>query len=298
MRFVFGYAGIPFEVYDGIYNKRNWICGDSGEFISTPMRGGAGDAEYRQSDGNFFLSSFYKLIASDHHDGLRDTGFAVIYVNHPSPSTTVFARRFFPSILCILVDWTLDKTSGASVRRSKNQLLNQLKVATEHAKKGIPPIKKEVTERDNRTPLLLPIKNFKSNCLVAELEVLQTDLLHVSDKQQVIGRVIRNIENEHPRQRDDTERYGHSYFVDHRNIMFRPPGKDRHAFARPQSGHPETCLLSGRRRLGAPYDRAFHYDCTRGTGALKDLFFGCHEDPSVHEGTPHLNIAPNDFVRP
>jgi hypothetical protein len=185
-----------------------------------------------------------------------------------------------------------------NARRSKNQLLNVLKVATELVKRTIPPLKKEITERDNRTPLLLPIKNFKSSCLTAELEGLQRDISHIDDKRQVIARAVANIERDHPPQRDDNDKRGFAHFVDRRNIMFCPPGKNRHAFARPTMGHPETCLLSGRRRFGAPYDRAFHYDCSKGAGILKDVFFGCHEGASVHEGMPHLNIAPNDFVRP
>lgn len=297
MRFKFGYAGIPAEIYDRIYSKRAMICGDSGDFISKPIPPFA-NTGYSSVYADFFLESFHSLVSSDHYNNLRDTGFALIYINYPDVGAMDFVKKFFPFFLCIPVDWSLDSSRNVMVRQSTNQLLNKLRVATQHAKDAIPCVRKEIVEQDSRTPLLLPINNFRSKSLVSELEALQSELANHKDKQRAIVKRVQSIEQKHPRQRDDSGREKRSFFVDERRVEFRPPGRDRHAFARNQEGHPNRCLLSGRRRLGAPYDIAFHYDCTRGEDVLKGEFFGCHEPPSMHKGAPHLNIAPNDYVRP
>lgn len=297
MRFVFGYAGIPSEIYDAIYSERTKICGDSVLFVGEPLRTKTKDwnPRYTQSHCNFFLRGFANLIREDHHNRLQDTGFALLFIRHEAVTTSGFVKQFFPSTLCIEIDWALDRTSKKTIRQSKNELLKRLKEATEEAKKAIPPLKKELTERDNRTPLLLPLKNFDSKRLVDQINDLQDSLAREGDKSGVIRRAVKVLEYHHPMQ--TPERGFRKFFVDERKVEFRPPGSARHAFARVQSTHPETCLLAARRRLGAPYDHAFHYDCQKGSGNIRELFFGCHEERSMREGDPHLNIAPNDFVR-
>src|SRR6266508_502977 len=292
MRFVFGYAGIPAEIYDAVYAERNSICGDNGSFVSEPLCTRDWYFRYTESHSNFFLRNFARLIKQDNHNYLEDTGFVLVYIKHETESTAVFARRFFPSTFCIGIDWELDRTSGMTVRRSKNVLIQALRLASDEAKKAIPPLKKEITERDNRTPLLLPIKNFHSKQLAAEISALQEVLFDAEDKPQAVILTVRELERCHPMQTPDR---GHRrFFIDDRKVQFRPPGTNRHAFARAEGGHPETCLLSGRRRLGAPFDHAFHYDCQKGTGNIRELFYGCNEGRSMREGNPNLNMEPTD----
>lgn len=298
MKFVFGYAGIPSVIYDDIYVRRSWIGGDTVQFVSTPLKAGTGKLSYKVADSNFFLRKFSQLIESDHHDQLNDTGFGLIYIDYPGSYTTDFVKRFFPFLLCIPIQWEPEDGTVTNIRRSKNKLLNLFQYATRRAKDTIVALKKELTERDSHTPLLLPVRNFYSGCLVDELDRLQRELPNSGNKVQAISESVKRIEQVHPRQRiADGYVKGGSFFLDSRNIRFKPPGRDRHGYARSGESHPEFCLLSSRRRLGAPYDRVFHYDCTRGSGVLKDHFFGCHEELSLREGNPHLNIAPNDFVR-
>lgn len=295
MRFVFGYAGIPSEIYDDVYAKRDRICGDSGQFISEPLHSRDRYFKYSESHSNFFLRRFARIIREDNNNNTKDTGFVLIYVRHEEINTVNFVRCFFPSTLCLGIDWALDRRSSMTIRQSKNKLIEALKLGSDETKKAIPSLKKEITERDNRTPLLLPIKNFVSTQLVKEIQILQNRLIDVEDKPKVVTNAVRVLERYHPMQAP--ERGFRRFFVDDRNVQFHPPGTNRHAFARAEGGHPETCLLSGRRRLGAPYDRTFHYDCQKGAGNIRELFYGCHEDRTMKEGDPHLNIAPNDNVR-
>ena len=295
MRFVVGYAGLPSAVYDGVYARRARICGDNGEFISEPLRSKDRFVQYTESHANFFLKYFAGKIRNDHQNVLKDTGFILIYVKHEVNNTAAFVQRFFPSTLCVGIPWNFDQSTNTTIRQSKNRLIELLKVASDRAKLAIPPLKKEITERDSRTPLLLPVKNFESKQLVDEIESLQELLMDASNKQEAVSIAVELLEHHHPLHTPQTG-FGR-FFVDDRNVEFRPPGSNRHGYARGGEDHPDQCLLSGRRRLGAPFDRAFHYDCLRGAGNIRDLFYGCHEDREMREGKPHLNIAPNDNVR-
>jgi hypothetical protein len=168
---------------------------------------------------------------------------------------------------------------------------------TNNVKRSIPAVKKEITEHDNKTPLLLPIKNFDSKHLVPLLKEIQKTLVAAENKMETLKSFINTIEYYHPRKLIRTN--NKPCFVDDRDIEFHPPGSARHAFARISNvDHLLTCLLAGKRRLGAPYHPAFHYDCESGHGGnLKGCFSGCHEKASIMTGSPHLNIAPNDFIR-
>jgi hypothetical protein len=105
MRFVIGFAGIPLEVYDQVYKKRESIVRENGDFFGKPLKEGYAwyDSEYAQ----VFLQHFFGLITNDHHSALQDTGFALICVTHDKENTKNFAKKFFPSILVLEVDWTL-----------------------------------------------------------------------------------------------------------------------------------------------------------------------------------------------
>lgn len=295
MQFVIGYAGIPSAVFDAVRERRAYICGENCEFVARPLGAIAGRLSYSESDANYFLRQFAAKLREDHNNQLRDTGFALVYVSYESETTNRLRDTFFPSTLSIPVTWSFDQSSNKRIRECKNNLIELLNAATKHAKKAIPVLKKEVTERDNTTPLLLPIKNFESKLLVPELRRLQEALYREPDKAAVIAAAISSLERTHPRKRSDSSR--RPCFFDNRDIQFHPPGSARHAFARGGDAHPDSCLVSGRRRLGAPYDRAFHYDCIKGNEPLRASFWGCHSGCAVREGKPHLNVAPNDFVR-
>lgn len=297
MRFVCGYAGIPSEIYDEIRAARARFCGEGVSFLSVPLRTNDWYPKYTESHTNSFLKGFGALIRNDHQNALSDTGFALLYIRHDDVSTETFVGRFFPSTMCIEIPWALDRTNDMTMRQSKNELITLLREATEQVRKAIPPLKKEIRERDARTPLLLPLKNFHSDLLVDEIKNLQEALVDEDDKLNVIVETVRTLERHHPLQAP-TKGY-RKFFLDERNVQFRPPGTagSRHGFARGHGRHPETCLLSGRRRLGAPYDPVFHYDCQKGTGNIHELFYGCHEEQAMLEGDPHLNVSPNDHVR-
>src|SRR5438067_13278681 len=105
MRFVFGYAGIPPEIYDAVYTQLKKVRAENSGFVSEPLRS---KDQYSEADANFFLKAFAKLIQSDHQNALRDTGFILVYVKHDPSSTARFTSAFFPFMFCVGVEWTLD----------------------------------------------------------------------------------------------------------------------------------------------------------------------------------------------
>jgi hypothetical protein len=291
MKLAIGLAGIPSDMYDFVVSRKSSFLAPDDIFISRPFRK-KGELRYTNGDANFFLHAYEKLLIDDHHNSSRDTGFALLYVQHDGWRD--FVSAFFPAVFPLALRLEpfvhLDGTSKATRR----QLADAMKTPVKKSRDIVARIKKEVTERDNRTPLLLPVRNFRSGVLKTKLLELQENLAESAECTRLLENWVQDIERHHPLRRTESRS---RCFVDDRNIEFHPPGRARHAFARPQKGHEPLCLISGRRRFGAPYDRAFHYDCINHVGRVRDLFFGCHEGEKRYEGSPHVNIAPNDFVR-
>lgn len=291
MLFKFAYAGIPEEFYGLVSKHQRSIVREDGEFYGVPMRGD----QYRSGYSVLFTHHFARLIQGDNHNTLSDSGFAVICVQHEERSTEQFRLSLFPSVLVFTVNWVPNYATNRTKERSANELVDLLRQASNQAKAALKAIFAEVQSRANRTPLLLPVKNFNSPVLTEGLRELQENLFQSEECERTVRSKSDEIAQVHLKR---AERTSPVYFLDDRNIIYRPPGNARHGFARPDGDHPPQCILAGRRRLGAPYDRAFHYDCTRnGVADFIGLFFTCHEKGMPYHGKPHINIAPNDFIR-
>lgn len=298
MNFIIGYAGLPSEVVSQLTQKQKLnITGVNAEFVTQSLIAKEGVISYTKSHANFFTKEFATRLSCDHENLLKDTGFGLVYISYDQISTERFRNTFFPSLYAIEIEWNFDKSSKETIRQSISELLELMRVATNRLKDAIPIIKKEITEADGRTPLLLPVKNFESKWLVANLIEVQKTLIFERDKNNHLKKLINKFVNYHPRTQPTDHRYQRQCFVDRKNIEFNPPGQDRHGFPRAGFPHTDICFISGHRRLGAPYDHAFHYDCVRPGGNLKGDFWGCHSPKDKLEGKPHLNISPNDFVR-
>ena len=293
MRFEIGFAGIPRDFIDFIYRNRDSFCGHDVTYVAETLKPAAG--YYQNAHANFFVRHFERRLAEDHENALADTAFAVVYV-----STHIEAQQFadalFPALMTVPVEWTPSGYNLTTRGRSARKLMGMLRTAVDTIRRSIPVLKKELTEQDNRTPWLLPKRNFRSETLVPKLAEIQQRIASGEIASDVLNEAKREFVMRHPFQRVGSS--ARACFVDGKGVEFHAPGKDRHGFARPGSEkHPPMCLVAGRRRLGAPYDRAFHYDCARGAGKLIGQFASCHADPLRIEGGPHLNVAPNDFVR-
>jgi len=291
MKYVIGYAGIPADLIDQVKKASVGIARENTISLFCKLDKKTYDFQHSR----FFIHEMHKMVQSDHHNKLGETGFAIICIKNGSEND--FIREFFPSTLVIPIEWSPVYGSKMERRISGNDLIEKFTFATILAKRCLTAIKKELRERANKTPLLLPLENFKSLVLAKTLRDLQTNLAVSQDENSVIKQHLALFEHSHPEQDDDESKL--AYRLDNRHIKFRAPGKATHGFARPDKKiHKMQCLLSGRRRLGAPFNPGFHFDCTRGGSPLTGDFANCHTtEPSKLTGKPHLNIAPNDFVR-
>ncbi|WP_426046092.1 hypothetical protein [Brevundimonas sp. TWP3-1-2b1] len=292
MTHVFAFAGIPAAIYDGVYDQRLAICGDEAEFVSSPAKNtthpGSAAAQV-----NRLVNVLTDRLRGDHHNALADTAFAMIAVG---PTTqTAALQAVFPAVLVIPVEWSLDATTATTTKQSRNALIVLLREACLLARAVFKPLTKELREKDNRTPLLLPLKNFSSSALVRELSVFHDAVAQGADAGAAIVATTQAIDRRHPPQMIHGK--VRRCYVDRRRVEFHAPGSARHAYARPTSNHPDICLLAGSRRFGAPFDRCFHYDCSRGNKPLAGRFTRCHDVEANWSGKPHLNIAPNDYIR-
>jgi len=292
MNFEIGFAGISREYIDFIYRNRPSFCGSDVTYVAETMKSQAG--YYRGTHARFFIKHFERRLREDHHNRLADTAFAVVYVASHAEAQE-FAEALFPAILTIPVQWEPTGHNQTTRGRSARELCHMLRTAVELIKSAVPVLKKELTEQDSRTPWLLPRSNFHSKILVPKLLCIQEAIGSGVSVADALHNAKADFVREHP-----FKRLGDSLqacFADRRGVEFHSPGKARHAFARPiPDRHPPMCLVAGRRRLGSPYDRVFHYDCSRGNQLSGD-FATCHEPPARMKGDPHLNVAPNDFVR-
>ena len=180
-------------------------------------------------------------------------------------------------------------------RKAINDLIREGRSAVMHARKLLSVVAEEVSNRDNRTCLLLPPRNFGRE-IDAVFECVRVAALtreEVEKFRERLNRVSRSLR---------TQRNGHhEYFVGQRGLVFRSPGKAgaRHGIApnwQTPGDHDSSCVIRGRLRFGASYDPKFHYDCDIPKDGGRH-FPSCHGTKNMSRNRTHVNIAPNDNIR-
>ena len=297
MKFAFAYAGIPEEVYDSLYDRRQFIVGDN----TTPhfVKHGRHEFPYRPHEATQLVEAFKHYLDREANGEAGETCFAVFYIRR-GDSDSIIKRRLFPYLLTIPVEWDLIDRSKMAMSQSKNELADRLNRLGKNVRECLAALGREMQEQRQRTPWLLPVRNFRSRYLEWCLFDLQEMLLKTEDKFGLLTELGKTFRHYHPPQKP---RDGHTkdlrYFIDDIGMEFKPPGHDLHGFHRPSEGHNLICAISARRRLGVPYHRAFHYDCSKGGGATQANLHSCHsQEPALVTSQKHINIAPNDYTRP
>jgi hypothetical protein len=163
-----------------------------------------------------------------------------------------------------------------------------------HVRKLVQALRKEFRERDSRTPLLLPVRNFKSqalNELLIEVQKLRpgnqdydVPLRKLIDAKGLVST------KDGPRK---------SFFENRNSIRFYGPSKAgaRHGLPSYSEPHTSECLVNAYFRLGTRYDVNFHYDCQYEDGHIRGEFPNCHRELESCSSKTHLNISPNDYIR-
>ena len=238
---------------------------------------------------------------SESHNSPLPITAILIYIEYPNSNFRHVREAFFPETLAIPVpppELPPFPTARNKIQSANNKLIRMLLDALKLGERALPVIKKEVTSRDNKTPILLPLYNFDEDIMSNFLDDVRNRLLNGSPY-EAIKSVTRRFETRNPK----IVRCGDSrtYFVNPKGLVFKSPGRrNRHGVARKEehASHSTSCLIRSRFRLGAPFDPRFHYDCEPKRGALPRMWHSCHrQEFSTPRGRSHVNIAPNDHVR-
>lgn len=185
--------------------------------------------------------------------------------------------------------------TGNQKRMAANGLIREGKRALGKARKLLSIIAEEVSNRDNRTCLLLPPKNFGNGIdvvfdCVRDASLAGDESGEFKNRLRAVSRLLR------------TQRRGsREYFVGRRGLVFRSRGKAgaRHGLApdwKSLGDHDASCVIRGRLRFGASYDPEFHYDCDIPDAGNRD-FPSCHGTKRLPRKRTHVNVAPNDNIR-
>jgi hypothetical protein len=163
-----------------------------------------------------------------------------------------------------------------------------------HVRKLTNALKKEFRERDSRTPLLLPVRNFDSSIL-KELIVDVQKFRSAEDDYYVPLRALIDAKG----LASVRETKKRTYFENERSLRFYGPSKAGARHGTPSYGAPHNCgcAINAYFRLGARYDVSFHYDCQYRDKHIGGKFPNCHDAEQHCPLATHLNISPNDFIR-
>ena len=229
---------------------------------------------------------------------LSNTNLVLLYLHKNDGSASVLFDRFGAEALVVPLKSPNIADVAFSTRnqrgRAVNGLIREGRRMIGHARNLLAMIAEEVTNRDNKTCLLLPRKNFGRE-VDKVFDCVRDVVLSGGDKEEFkknLNHVSRSLR---------TVRAGKcTYFVGQGGLVFRSPGKAgaRHGLAPvwEDPDHELSCVIRGRMRFGVSYDPKFHYDCDVTEGRDR-CFPSCHGTKTLPRGRTHVNIAPNDNIR-
>ena len=292
MKYSIVIAGLPTKLFDRVRQISGNLLAPKGGLIITPV---SGNVPYTAKYIEKLLAASYEFARTqDGHDGVATL---LIYVDYADQSTKDLLQAFFPFSLPLALD-PLD-IEQARNRSEEKSMLNGFAKEVEDAAiylRGLSAIVSDFTSVANLTPLLLPLKNFRSNHLRQMIEALYFGLADSDAPKEMISSAVKRFFGAHPRtHRDNEDRHCFSDGY----LYFRSPGKDRHGFFRngADSAHSLACLLNARSRIGGRFPSTFHFDCVAVRGSLASQYLNCHSDHTRPADPINVNIAPNDFVR-
>ena len=212
-------------------------------------------------------------------------------------SESALVEAFELETLTVPLTWegTLqaDRATGNDRRRATRNLVSEAIEAIRGAKRLLAVIAEEVSNRDNKTCLLLPPKNLgsPSEAVIRCVQKAASEGRDPDGFRMGIEALAKSLRTDGQGSR--------TYFIGKQGLVFRAPSKAgaRHGYAPMwgESDHRVRCVLRGRLRFGVPFDPRFHYDCDVNHRKLTVLP-SCHKAVS-RSGRRHVNIAPNDNVR-
>jgi hypothetical protein len=285
-------AGLTTQIFDRIRKISENRLAPSGKLIITPI---SDRTHYNRKYINGLLQAAHEYAKSKNENEPVST--LLIYIDYKNQSTEELVDAFFPFSLPLALN--PPDFSETANRQQINGVLNQFAEELANATieiRSLASIISEFTNIANLTPLLLPVRNFRSDRLKSTLRHLYRGLADADDAKMFIDSEVKSFLAVHPRVRaphDDRHCFSDGY------LYFKSPGKNRHGFFRNAAvaNHNAACLLNARSRIGGHYASNFHYDCIGRVGPLAARYPNCHDTDTAPDQNSHVNIAPNDFIR-
>jgi hypothetical protein len=249
---------------------------------------------------NFFNKVIRKTLDFHGMNDIRNCvdGVILITIDHPEISNKDILSQFeLETIIVSVKAPDIDIYPGSpsnQKNRYVNELVKKIRKAVRRGERVLRYIKKEVTSNDNKTPLLLPEKNFGE-----EKIRLLSQGIRVAVNEENFTLKIKALLDDF-RASEKKKKIEKKLCFRNSHLVFVSPGRNRHgAMSGELDDHWHVCMFRGYFRFGAPYDPRFHYDCLpiSKRGFCKE-WLSCHgQDFHLPNGRRHINISPNDNLR-
>lgn len=257
---------------------------------------------YSQESVRELLRVTWDAVCRGDGDGPIDPGRIVLHYV-PDSTSSVLLDGFGLSCFPIPIEIRPEKLE--IVRKNASVAAAHLKgVIAKELPQGIRIAETEISERHRKTALLLPARNFLERSTGDPIGGWLRRLADGSEDWETVAArlsLFRLTHDDLPRTRVRKIRA----HVDGRDLCFVPaPPNEMHGRVREGNLGEEISslrlLLNAKYRFGVPIvSDGFHYDVqVKGGGSLSTFSFECAENGEVTTRGPHVNIYPNDFVRP
>lgn len=291
---LFFVCGVPKDFFGRFQSNISKVFGDGHRVIARPTA--------PRSDGRYCPSAAEADEAISQYCGELEanrrfaaSGCGVLLLRSSGEDISSALERFRPYALPATVDLpTPTVTVGPHGSKCFREMTKSLADSLIGLRRALRTMVTEFEARRNRSPLLLPIRNFESDVLQQEINGLFDNLSNHPDPRERVGNACSRIERSHP-----FSKVNGKGFSDKRDVRFKMPGRALHGSkSSVGAGHQEQCLINEHLRLGGFIAQGHHFDCVYGeNGRLSGEFPNCHDGVTEAVGRPHLNIYPNDFVR-
>lgn len=254
---------------------------------------------YRDGMSEFYLKELARRIQP--LPALQELTVLLAYVAYEGAPTARFVDQFFPfAISAPLPPFYPDAAPKHARRQSLTAYADHVEAAVARLRKQARVVR-DVLSGQAFTPLLLPLRNFRSAQLGPRIRALFDALGTIDDPRAALKDARESLLAAHPTRVLDRPRPGEEvsrYFQDDRALRFVSPGRNRHGMARVVGrSHRPSCLIDSRVRLGGPYDAHYHYDCDYKRGGLDTAYPNCHGEETTPGNETYVNIAPSDAIR-
>ena len=293
-------AGIPASI------DRDFVAGihmraDRTEvFACPPLERSEGYSEaYAEAMYKSFCGKIRQRSGREGRDVLQRANVVLVFLEKNDGSSRILNEKFGTEALVLPIQGVDLKALVLDTGNQRNEavgdLVKRCKRAIDQARSHLSVIAEEFGNRENRTCLLLPPRNFGKE--MRRVRQCVDRAISGGLDAEAFQKSVRSVEDRLKSRRMDQKRC----FVGKNGIVFASPPKAgaRHGEVPDwgSKGHDISCILRGRIRFGVSYGRTFHYDCALPSRKRVKRLPSCHGKETLQGAGKHVNIAPNDNVR-